>query len=317
MSPDHLGNAEDAVLTLTGAGFDSTTTVSLMAAGGTTYQANQMQLDLPTQLSATFTAGSVPAGVYSVVVTRADGTSATLPNAFTMDQGGRVPFPRQPGVPSTLGYHIASTLYLQYSNTGDLAMPAPILEVTIFQTHANGTTDQKALLTLDSSLATQGLWTRQPCPPASATRSRSWPAARRRACWSRANRSRCRSTMPAGNSPGTSAYPDFDPEVGIEDTTDTTPIPWSTLQANFQPPNISTAAWNAMFPNLEAQVGNTWGGFVQRMDNDASYLGHLGENVTDLSQFWSFEVQQANGFSRGPDAVLTTPTRQSRHPGRR
>ena len=57
VSPNLLGNAEDAVLTLTGAGFDATTTVSLVAANGTTYQANQVQLDLPTQLSATFTAG--------------------------------------------------------------------------------------------------------------------------------------------------------------------------------------------------------------------------------------------------------------------
>ena len=79
--------------------------------------------------------------------------------------------------------------------------------------------------------------------------------------------------MPAGNSPGTSATRISVPRWRYEDTTDTTPIPWSTLQANFQPPNISTAAWNAMFPNLEAQVGNTWGGFVQRLDNDAVVPG--------------------------------------------
>src|SRR5262249_37712301 len=91
--------------------------------------------------------------------------------------------------------------------------------------------------------------------------------------------------------------PNFHPEVGVADVTDTTPIPWSTLQADFQPPEISTAAWNAMFPNFEAQIGNTWGEFVQRMDDDAAYLGHLGEKVTDLSQLWAFEIQQANGFS--------------------
>jgi hypothetical protein len=159
ITPDRLGNAADAVLTLTGAGFDSTTAVSLVASNGTTYQAHQVQLDLPTQLTATFTDGTVPAGVYSVVVTRSDGASATLPNAFTMDQGGAPNFHANLVTPSTLGYHIASTLYLQYSNTGDLAMPAPILEVTITQTHANGVTDQLALLTLDSTIATQGLWT--------------------------------------------------------------------------------------------------------------------------------------------------------------
>jgi RHS repeat-associated protein len=313
VSPNRLGNAEDAVLTLTGAGFDATTTVSLVAGNGTTYRGNQVQLDFPTQVSATFTAGTVPAGVYSVRVASADGATATLSNAFTMDQGGAFHFQANLVVPSTLGYHTATTLYLRYSNTGDLPMPAPILAVTVFQTHTNGTTDQKALLTLDPSIATQGLWT---------------------------------STVPAGFSntiqilasgatpgvlePGESiqvpiyyagwqqpwdfSYPDFDPEVGYEDATDTTPIPWSTLQANFQPPNISTTAWNAMFPNLEAQVGNTWGNFVQRLDSDAAYLGHLGENITDLSQLWSFEVQLANGglsplptLSSNTDAEVSTP----------
>jgi RHS repeat-associated protein len=313
VTPDHLGNAADAILTLTGAGFDSTTTVSLVAAGGTTYRANQTQLDLPTQLSATFTAGSVPAGVYSVVVTRADGLSASLPGAFTMDQGGLFHFEAHLDTPAALGYHVASTLYLHYINTGDLAMPAPILEVTVSQTHADGTTDQKALLTLDPSIATQGLWT---------------------------------STVPAGFSnkidilasgatpgllqPGESivvpiywagwqqpwdipAYPNFDPEISLEDVTDTTPIDWASIQQQFQPPGVSTAAWNAVFPNLEAQIGNTWGGFVQRLDNDAAYLGHLGEKVTDLSQLWQFEIQQAYGFSpvqtlsSAEDAAVPTP----------
>src|SRR5262249_35634294 len=146
LAPDHLGNAADAILTLTGAGFDRTTSVSLVASSGATYPASQVELDLPTQLSTTFAAGSVPAGVYSVVIARADGFSATLPSAFTMDQGGQFHFQANLVVPSTLGYHVASTLYLQYSNTGDLAMPAPIIEVTVFQSHAGGTTDQKGLL---------------------------------------------------------------------------------------------------------------------------------------------------------------------------
>src|SRR5207244_2609688 len=47
------------------------------------------------------------------------------------------------------------------------------------------------------------------------------------------------------------AFPNYTPEVAVEDTTDTTPIPWSALQAQFKPPQINTTAWNAMFPNLE------------------------------------------------------------------
>ena len=78
-------------------------TISLEAAGGTRYGASQTELDLPTQLSATFTAGFVPVGIYSVVVTNADGLAATLPGAFTMDEGGAFDFHANLVVPSTLG----------------------------------------------------------------------------------------------------------------------------------------------------------------------------------------------------------------------
>ena len=89
-------------------------------------------------------------------MTHADGISASLAAAFTVTQGGQARLITNLVTPSSLGYHVASTLDLEYANSGDLAMPAPILTVTISQTHADGTTDQKAFLTLDSALATGG-----------------------------------------------------------------------------------------------------------------------------------------------------------------
>ena len=68
------------VITLTGAGFGPNTAVSLVAAGGTAYPAATIQAVSPTTLSATFTAGTVPAGVYSLSVSKAGGTPYVLPN---------------------------------------------------------------------------------------------------------------------------------------------------------------------------------------------------------------------------------------------
>src|SRR5262249_17231871 len=64
LSPTQSGNGADQTITLTGAGFDSTTSVKLKAANGTEYPASQVQLDLPTQLSATFPSGALPPGTY-------------------------------------------------------------------------------------------------------------------------------------------------------------------------------------------------------------------------------------------------------------
>jgi RHS repeat-associated protein len=296
VTPDHAGNAAAAVLTVTGAGFDATSMVSLVAGNGTTYRASTVQLDLPTQLTATFLAGVVPAGVYTVSVTRGDGARGSLANAFTMKQGGRAQFNVNLVTPSLLGYHIPSTLYLQYSNTGDLAMPAPVIDVTITQTHANGTTDAKALLTLDGSIVTQGFWT-SALPDGFSNTVDVLASGATPGVLEPGEAVQVPIYYAGWQQPWDLRYPLFHFDVGVQQTTDPTPVDWPSLQANFRPPDISPAAWNALFPNLQAQLGNTLGAFVQRLDDDAQYLGHLGEQVNDINALWYFEVQQANGFN--------------------
>ncbi len=127
MSPNRNGTITNAVITLTGAGFGPTTAVSLVAAGGTAYPAAVIQAVSGTTLSATFNAGTVPAGVYSLSVAKAGGTAYVLANAFTVVQGGMPHLVTSVTVPNPIGFHIASTIYVQYSNTGDAAMPAPLL----------------------------------------------------------------------------------------------------------------------------------------------------------------------------------------------
>ncbi len=84
---------------------------------------------------------------------------------------------------------------------------------------------------------------------------------------------------------------------------------WSSQQAALQPPNIGAAAWNVLFANLSTQLGTTWGDFVAILDSDAAYLGRLGADVTDVSQLWSFALQQALGFS--PVSTLSSVTDDS------
>jgi RHS repeat-associated protein len=87
-------------------------------------------------------------------------------------------------------------------------------------------------------------------------------------------------------------------------TDNATAINWSSIQSSFQPAGISAAAWGAIFANVQSQLGTTWGSYVQRLDQDASYLAGLGETVGDVEKLWSFEIQQANGI--GPLGALST-----------
>ena len=160
VSPSQGGTSADAILTLTGTGFTSQTAVGLIAADGTTYPISDVADVSPTEIMATVPAGSIPAGVYSVAITQPDGTMSSLTDAFTMIQGGEAVLTTHLIVPQAIGYHIASTIYVQYSNTGNVAMPAPLLVLSASRPSISGSGQvEGALMTLDPALQVSGFWT--------------------------------------------------------------------------------------------------------------------------------------------------------------
>ena len=52
-----------------------------------------------------------------------------------------------------------------------------------------------------------------------------------------------------------------------------------------------------IWSNLTAQGGDTWGDYVTLLSENATYLGRLGQSVTDVSALLEFEFQQAGGLS--------------------
>src|SRR5262249_40390759 len=111
MSPTRSSTSTATTLVLAGAGFNAASGVKLVAANGTTtYSATTVTLNTPTQLTATLAAGSVPAGTYSVRVTQADGSSASLPG-FTVVQGGTAHLVTNVIVPGSIGNHASAVLY--------------------------------------------------------------------------------------------------------------------------------------------------------------------------------------------------------------
>ena len=89
VTPDRGAANADLTLTITGAGFDSSTTVKLVAADSAIYNATAAGTDLPTQITATFAAGSIPSGAYSVRLDKAGGISAVFQNAVTIALAGQ------------------------------------------------------------------------------------------------------------------------------------------------------------------------------------------------------------------------------------
>jgi hypothetical protein len=264
VTPSRGSSAVETTLTLAGAGFDSTSVVELVSADNHTYPATSTSVDSSRQTTALFAAGAVPAGTYSVRVSRSLGDPAERANAFTMVQAGEAHLGTDIIAPGAVGYHQTATIWVEYANTGDAAMPAPLLVVTAAQ---NG--QERALLTLDQSRRVEGFWTS--AIPEGFSNSVQFLA--------------CGST-PGVLQPGESlrvpvyyagwqqpwdfSYPPIEFSLGALTADDTTAADWPSLKDSMRPDTIPADAWDPIWANFTARVGSTWGGYVRMLDDNAS-----------------------------------------------
>ncbi len=89
ISPNHAGNTGSVTVTIGGGNFSPGATVKLTKTGQTDIVATSVSVaDDKASLGATFDLTGKTAGVYTVVVTNADGKKFELANAFTIESGG-------------------------------------------------------------------------------------------------------------------------------------------------------------------------------------------------------------------------------------
>jgi hypothetical protein len=245
-----------------GAGFEPGVTVSLVASDGVTYSNALVEVQSATRLTASYAAGAVPPGLYSVQVAKPGGDADTLLNALEIVSGGMPKLETRLIVPGTVGRHALATLYVEYANTGDAPMPAPLLVV-------HGT--ERPFLTLQQQLLTQGFWT-----------------SARPEGFSETVQLLASGTSPGLLQPGESfqvpvyfaglqqpwswnANVEFTLGVLTADNSD--PADWSSLKGGMKPASISAEAWDSIWASFVRQVGTTWGDYVKMLDDNAAYRG--------------------------------------------
>jgi RHS repeat-associated protein len=294
--PTADGNSEPETLNISGAGFQAGAVATLVGPGNAQIAATTTSVDSYTQLVATFPAGLLP-GVYSVEVTQG-AASDTISNALTISAGGAAHLETSLQVPSALGRHVPSTLFVSYANDGTVAMPAPLLVLS--------STDpvQVPLMTLDASKVSSRL-DRTRVPDGYST-----------TLLILAN-----GAVPGILEPGESVtvpvywggleqpWTLFDMSIplslGVVDTSSTDPIDWTSLKSSIEPPDIPSGAWDSVFNTLVSQLGSTSGQFVAALDSNAAYLGSLGVNVKDVAKLFGFMIDQADA-ALGPFQTLAT-----------
>jgi len=289
ITPEKLGNNADSIITVTGSGFNSETQVFLVGKDGTQYPASIIEVDSFNQLTVTFTQGSLPVGVYSILVTHPNGDSDSLGDAFEMVQGGTAKLETRIIVPSKIGHHVTATIYAEYSNTGDAAMPAPLMVVTSVQDGR-----KHAMLKLGDTVPARGFWTS--AMPEGFSNTVQFLASGHTPGVIQPGESMRIPIQYAGmQKPWSSSIITF--TLSVLDADNSELVDWNSHKVEMKPEGMTDEAWEPVWSNFRLKVGNTWGDYVQVLSGNAEYLGHLGHNVTDIAKLLAFELEQCNALN--------------------
>ncbi|MCC7339273.1 MAG: hypothetical protein IT422_29625, partial [Pirellulaceae bacterium] len=297
-SPARMGNGVDGRLTISGSGFSRGTRV-VLASEHQSFTPLQVAIDSFTQITATIAAESIPPGVYSIRVIRPDGTADELPDALKVTEGAFALLETRIIAPAALRFRGVGQIIVEYSNTGDVAMPAPLLD---FRGDQNGT--EGALLTLDASLVTRGFWTS--AVPEGFSHSVQFLASGDVPGILQAGETRQVTIHYAGwKTPWQTGVP-FTWTVNPVYADNAVTIDWPSIKDSLRPASIGIEGWEPIFQNFSQSVGETWGDYVRMLGENANYLHRLGRQVHDVGELTGFEVQQAIGIS--PVTTLASAT---------
>ncbi|MFO7907411.1 MAG: RHS repeat-associated core domain-containing protein, partial [Pirellulaceae bacterium] len=300
VSPNHHGNAADATVTLSGDGFNETTTISFIAGDGTEKTPVETTRVSPTQMTATLdlhdeagNAGNWAADVYDARVANTSGGTYQLADALQVYEGVGPILDVNLSVPKRVGFHRSARLWVEYENVGDAPMPAPMFVVQ---------GSHNALMTANADHAGRGLWTANP-PDYLNDTVHVWGTG-------------------SGASPGTLQPGDsgrvpifyrgikrpwpwgasIEFSLGALTADEDTAIAWDTMKADARPEWLGAETWDVMWQNFTTQTGDTWGDFVQTRSDIVNYIHGLGQDATDLTtdQVLGFAVALAADVGPNP-----------------
>jgi RHS repeat-associated protein len=307
VTPNLGANNGPLVLTLTGAGFNSSSEVELVAGDGTPFAANSLTADSYSQLTAGFASNTVPAGMYSVRVSQPGGFAAEQTNVVQVTPPGAAQLDTRLIMPLFLGRHAVATLYVEYANTGTVAMLAPLLKLQ----GTGPTPTVKPVLTLDASRVIQNFYSAT-LPPGVVNQVFILASGAQPGVLNPGERVQVPVYYLGLQQPWDFTQNQVELQVRFWTADDATPIDWSTRQESLRPPTLDPAIWSVIYTNLTAGLTNS-GAYVRMLDDNAQFLGRLGERVLDVDNLWNFEVQQAYGFAALPvldsalDASMPVP----------
>jgi YD repeat-containing protein len=291
VTPDRYATDATATLTLSGAGFDASTILSLVGSDAAVIAATSQVVLSASRMTATFSLAGLTPGMYSVLATEPDGASDVLANGFTVSGAGAGQLDIQLVVPSVLGRHATATLYVDYANTGNEAIPAPLL--ILYSDDPDGS--DRPLMTLDQARVSAGFWT-SALPAGFSTSVQFLTTGSTPGVLQPGESGRMPVYFAGLQQPWDFSDSAVEFRVGVAKD-DGLAVDWATIGDSIRPDYVRPDAWQAIWSNFVSDIGGTWTGYLAALNENAAYLDTLGAPTSEISRLFGFELRQAEGLN--------------------
>ena len=271
VGPNHGSNLGQTTVTVEGSGFTPASVVKLIAPNGFERTASSIAYQNSNSLFATFDLTGLAVGSgYDIRVTNG-AVNATGADLFTINQGAVGHLEFRITAPKNIRPNREGELLLEYFNTGETDIPAPVLSLSggnaVFRLpdQPNYIGDRIEVFAFNPTGLAGVL------PPGT------------------------RGVIPIRFLPqtfGSHVVSNFTVTAVNSGLT----VNWSAAQDALRPPTIPADAWNVVYANFTAAVGNNSDQYQQIIRENANYLSRMGIYTANIIRLFSFELKQADDF---------------------
>jgi len=316
VTPAVAGNAGSVTVKIQGDRFDADAQVFLISPGGLVIDGQEFYQDSAT-LFATFdlAAAGAPAGSYDVRVANPGAPPVTASGALVVHAGGAATLTAELKLPSMARPGRETPITIQYTNTGNVDMASPLFTIESIEelgwiapvsTCGDARYDPPYHLFLFppewacehvalplGGAGSSGTARPQPQRVTIGTisvlgLSSDGPATILRPGQTHTLTVEAITPFRTGDVPF-ELYAFGEP--GNEDLNQ--PIDWGTFEQDVRSVGMPDNAWAPLFARLKAQVGTTWGHYLDALRDNAAHLAELGQRVHDAADLLAFEFLQA------------------------
>jgi hypothetical protein len=285
-----VGNTGKATIKVKGARFEEGTTFQLVNGQGTPIAQIRDRFQDSTTDFVTFDLSGQSTGAYSLKAIQPNGSTTTLNNAVTVEEGIGAIVDEVIDGPSRVWVGQKYPISINYGNSGDTDGAAPLLIVRTTNAAAGLTPRYNSADLKNKMVQVFGVGSDIGVGQLRPQESHSIPL--------------YFTSLTQAGGPVGGAVVD---SISVFDRNQINAEDWAMLKQSAQPTTVSNAEWNSFWSTVQPGIGVTWGNYAQLVSNLSQSYNRSGESISDVSQLFGrwYTDTAASSFQFHPKSTIS------------